>query len=115
MANKLSKAEHADHRKHYESVQRELLRRVQDCLAPQYAIRWATLKLKLANELADLALERLDRVATDQANVVELQKEEMTVSMLLAQLDDCGSVEEMNVKRKQIRRVLDNPIFNLIF
>lgn len=108
---RLSEAEREDIRKHYLAVQKELLRRVQDCLKPQYPILVAIKRLKRANELADNALERLDRLATDQANYANLKMEAMEVMLLLGMLSQCESEAEVKLRRKQIRSTLEHKIF----
>ena len=104
---KLSKAEREDLHKHFLSVQKNLLRRLQDCIRPEHALRVAIKRLRVANEKVDQALSRLDRLATDQANYAQLKVEAMEITLLLGLLEGCDSEAEVNTRRKQIRFTLE--------
>jgi len=102
----MNKTTEDDLQDHYRGLQKELLRRLQDCLQPQYPIRVAIKRLKRANELADQALERLDRLAMDQANYKQLKLEAMEITLLLGMLSGCETQAEVKLRRKQIRTTL---------
>ena len=102
----MNKTIEEDCRTFYVGQQKELLRRLQDCLEPEHAMRQAILKLKTANERVDEALERLDRLATDQANIAQLKLEAMEITLLLGMLSGCETQQEVKLRRKQIRTTL---------